>query len=294
MTLEQLMCPVVREWRKANRHLQSEQRLEEFYKWAENNIELINESVNNNLEHINEYFEKGLEHAKLLNESVVDNEDDFWNKAIGSNPSNPEDKKKDVEPSNNTHEDNYTNVTLKGKRILDDSLTNAKSNVFSCINALYEWLLEDGTHNDPNPEVWGNLDVSNVTNMTALFAFAEIKNADLSSWDTSNVQTMEGMFYKSNFNNNSIENWKVKNCSDFLRMFTFSDFNGNISNWQLKEIKTPELDNSGNPVLLPNGKEKMITTTVNPPLIGATANEESEIINAFWKDVLKDFRKKDN
>ena len=31
-----------------------------------------------------------------------------------------------------------------------------------------------------------------VTNMTALFAFADIANADLSSWDTSNVKLMEG------------------------------------------------------------------------------------------------------
>ena len=292
MTLEQLMCPVVREWRKANRHLQSEQRLEEFYKWAEENIELINESVNNNIEHINEYFEKGFEHAKLLNESAIDDEE-FWNKAIGVKSSKEEDKKKEVGTSSTTHKDDYTNVTLKGKRILDDSLTNSKSNVFSCVNTFYNILLEEGTNNDPNPEVWGNLDVSNVTNMTALFAFAEIKNADLSSWITSKVKTMEGMFYKSNFNNNSIENWKVESCDDFLRMFTFCDFKGNISNWKLKEILTPELDNSGNPIKLPNGKDKMVKSTVNPPLIGATANEESEILKAFWKDVIKDFRKKD-
>lgn len=70
-----------------------------------------------------------------------------------------------------------------------------------------------------------------VTDMSALFAFANVPNIDLSSWDTSNVKNMEGMFYRSSFNNNSIENWDVSSCINFRNMFVGCRFSGDISGW---------------------------------------------------------------
>ena len=98
--------------------------------------------------------------------------------------------------------------------------------------SLYSYLEENKLLKDRNTHFWESLDVSNVLDMTALFAFADIRNADLKSWDVSKVRFMEGMFYKSTFNNNSICGWDVRSCSDFFRMFTFSDFNQDISGWK--------------------------------------------------------------
>ena len=289
MTLiEQLLSPAVMEWTKANRHLPKDQIINEFDKWFSNNMELINESVNNNIDHINELFENGLKHAKLL---VEDTSDDFdWGIDDDEVDDEVDDEEANEVGDENTNEDDDEDVdiTISKKYILSNSLKNSKANIFACVNAFYNEMEKNGISRDENSHIWGRLDVKKVSNMTALFAFADIANADLSSWDTSNVKLMEGMFYKSTFNNNSISHWNVGSCENFLRMFTFCDFSGDISHWNLKEIEVPQLDSLGKEVKI-NGKTKMIKTTVNPPLIGANANEEMERINKFWGGVLKGF-----
>lgn len=292
MTLiEQLISPAVMEWTKANRHLPREQKINEFNKWFANNLELINESVKNNIDHINERFENGLKDAKLLVENKSDDDDFDWGVEDDSN--DEVDDEDENSNDNDVVDDTDVDITISKKYILTDSLKNAKTNIYSCVNAFYKEMEEGGFSRDDNPHIWGRLDVKKVTNMTALFAFADIANADLSSWDTSKVKIMEGMFYKSSFNNNSISRWKVGSCENFIRMFTFSDFNGDITHWQLKEIEVPQIDSFGNTVKI-NGAVKMIKTTVNPPLIGANANEEMERIHKFWGGVLKGFREEDN
>lgn len=72
---------------------------------------------------------------------------------------------------------------------------------------------------------------SEVKDMSALFAFTNIPNIDLSSWDTSGVETMEGMFYRSTFNNDSIEGWDVSSCINFRNMFVGCRFSGSIDDW---------------------------------------------------------------
>lgn len=289
--LEQLLSPAVMEWTKANRHLSKEQKINEFDKWFANNVESINESVKNNIDHINERLENGLKNAKLL----VENADDDFDWGIDAEDDNGEDENADDNDSNyadtsaaDVIEDDDVDITISKKYVLTNSFKNPKTNVFACVNAFYKEMEDAGISRDDNPHIWGRLDVKKVSNMTALFAFADIANADLSSWDTSNVKIMEGMFYKSTFNNNSISRWNVGSCENFLRMFTFCDFSGDISHWNLKEIEVPQIDNLGKEVKI-NGKTKMIKTTVNPPLIGANANEELERVNKFWGGVLKGF-----
>lgn len=75
-------------------------------------------------------------------------------------------------------------------------------------------------------------DTTNVTDMAALFAFANVPNIDLSKWDVSGVETMEGMFYRSTFNSNSIEEWEPVSCVNFRNMFIGSRFAGDISGWE--------------------------------------------------------------
>lgn len=283
--LEQLLSPAVMEWTKANRHLSKEQKINEFDKWFANNVESINESVKNNIDHINERLENGLKNAKLL----VENADDDFDWGIDAEDDNGEDENADDNDSNyadtsaaDVIEDDDVDITISKKYVLTNSFKNPKTNVFACVNAFYKEMEDAGISRDDNPHIWGRLDVKKVSNMTALFAFADIANADLSSWDTSNVKIMEGMFYKSTFNNNSISHWNVGSCENFLRMFTFCDFSGDISHWNLKEIEVPQLDSLGKEVKI-NGKTKMIKTTVNPPLIGANANEELERVNKIGR-----------
>ena len=294
MTIEQLLSPAVMEWSKANRHLSKEQSIEEFNKWFADNIDLINESVKDNIDEINESLEIGMTRAKLLLESNDDfNFDNIdWDNANWSSL-NSTDSTKDVEDENLDSEETETekdtvDKTVSGKIILTDSLVNSKTNVFACVNAYLDQIEKKGLKNEPLSHIWGNLDVRKVTNMTALFAFADIPNADLSGWDVSKVLRMEGMFYKSSFNNDSICGWNVGNCESFLRMFTFSDFNQKINHWKLKEIEEEVVDDSGKPVMV-NGKIKTKKTTVKPPLVGENADEEAAFIKKFWTDQFNIF-----
>lgn len=71
-----------------------------------------------------------------------------------------------------------------------------------------------------------HLDVSNVTNMSNLFACSNF-NGNISNWNTSNVIDMRGMFYKSDFNQD-INRWNVRNVTDMSNMFRYSNFDQDI------------------------------------------------------------------
>ena len=68
MTLEQLLCPAVMEWIKANPNSSQE----EFNKWVAENEDLINESVKNN----KDKFEKVLKEANPSLSWIKSNDDD--------------------------------------------------------------------------------------------------------------------------------------------------------------------------------------------------------------------------
>ena len=80
-------------------------------------------------------------------------------------------------------------------------------------------------------------DVSNVTNMSQLFFGATGFNGDLSSWDVSNVNTMRLMFYEASSFNSDISNWDVSNVTIMLWMFNAaSNFNGDLSSWDVSNV----------------------------------------------------------
>lgn len=285
MTLEQLLSPAVWEWNQANKDLPKEQLLKEFNKWIVDNEEQINESVKNNLDEINEYIERGKENTRLLMESTSD-EIDWDNMDFDAIDDAPE---KDDEPISGRDGDESDETpieepeeTIAGKIILTNSTKHPQTNVYNAVNSLYKFLERKKWTHKENTAYWSQFDMSKVINTTALLAFTDIPNADLSHWDMSKVEHMEGMFYKSTFNNDSICGWDVSKCADFLRMFTYSDFNQSLKKWTPAYIEKTELDDYGNPVRDADGREKKIRTRANLPLIGAAADEEAEMIQNYW------------
>ena len=74
-------------------------------------------------------------------------------------------------------------------------------------------------------------DVSNVTNMSAMFYYCKIFDCDLSNWDVSNVINMYSVFYCCENFNCDLSNWDVSNVNNMKDMF----YNCNmkiIPNWQ--------------------------------------------------------------
>ena len=274
MKLKQLLCPAVKEWCLANEHLPDDILLKEFSEWAINNKDVINESVKNNLERINECIERGKSRAQILLEN---SEDIDW--GDGEFEIEDDEIKKDDEPiSGKTSTDEEDDTLTLDKELLSNDLPlDHERNLYTAINTLFEFFERDEIDpNKKNTVYWSSFDVSDITDMTALFAFTEMRNANLKSWDVSKVQHMEGMFYKSNFNNDSICGWNVGSCADFLRMFTYSDFNQDISRWKTKLIEVPEYDSKGEHVKNPDGTFKMIKVRADLPLIGAASDEKKE------------------
>ena len=74
-------------------------------------------------------------------------------------------------------------------------------------------------------------DVSNVTDMTGMFANMKGVTGDVSGWDTSNVVWMDNIFAGSTFNGD-ISDWNVRNVKSFSLAFSDSTFNGDISRWE--------------------------------------------------------------
>lgn len=74
-------------------------------------------------------------------------------------------------------------------------------------------------------------DVSNVTDMTSMFMYGHEFNANLSKWDVSNVKSMRYMFCDCNkFEAKGLENWKPSKCEDMYNMFK-DTYNANIPSW---------------------------------------------------------------
>ena len=93
----------------------------------------------------------------------------------------------------------------------------------------------DPIYSDFNQQI-GSWDVSNVTNMSTMFARGEAFNQDISSWDVSNVTNMNSMFLISQSFNQPIGNWDVSNVISISFMFAGSLFDQDISNWDVSSV----------------------------------------------------------
>ena len=82
--------------------------------------------------------------------------------------------------------------------------------------------------------------LSQVTDMTAMFRDAAAFNGNISSWDVSSVSRMEFMFSGTAFNGD-ISSWDVSKVTDMTAMFWGAhSFNGDISSWDVSKVTTME------------------------------------------------------
>jgi len=80
-------------------------------------------------------------------------------------------------------------------------------------------------------------DLSNLTNMMAMFADAKSFNQDISTWDVSNVTNMGFMFCKASSFNQDLSNWAISKVTDMRWMFfQAKSFNQDISNWDVSNV----------------------------------------------------------
>lgn len=82
-------------------------------------------------------------------------------------------------------------------------------------------------------------DVSQVTNMSNLFANAPDFNEDISGWDVSNVQDMRGMFKDTTMFNKNINEWDTGNVRNMEYMFyNAKAFNMYLDQWNTGRVTT--------------------------------------------------------
>ncbi len=80
-------------------------------------------------------------------------------------------------------------------------------------------------------------DLSNVTDMFAMFTDATIFNQPLNSWNVSAVTNMRSMFYDARAFNQSLNNWNVSNVIDMNGIFAYATaFNQNLSGWDVDQV----------------------------------------------------------
>ncbi|WP_294818969.1 BspA family leucine-rich repeat surface protein [uncultured Flavobacterium sp.] len=83
----------------------------------------------------------------------------------------------------------------------------------------------------------GSWDVSNVTNMSAMFNGATAFNQNIGTWDTGNVTIMTNMLTNMPSFNQPIGNWDTSSVTDMYAMFLASSaFNQDLSNWDTSSV----------------------------------------------------------
>ena len=81
-------------------------------------------------------------------------------------------------------------------------------------NLVLQRIKSEGNEIDLN-----DIDVSNVTDMSALFGLPDF-NGDISHWDVSNVTDMSGMFYGCSKFNQDISHWDVSKVKTMNYIFS--------------------------------------------------------------------------
>lgn len=84
----------------------------------------------------------------------------------------------------------------------------------------------------------GDIDVSQVTDMSRIFMFSTRKDfSGIESWDVSQVTDISSMFWKAIFFNADLSKWDVSNVINMTEMFYSAFFfNADISAWNVSKV----------------------------------------------------------
>ncbi len=77
--------------------------------------------------------------------------------------------------------------------------------------------------------------MSTITNVSNMFAGADLFNQDISGWNTSAMTTMSGLFQGTAFNQD-ISGWDTSNVTNMSNMFSGTPFNQDISGWDVSNV----------------------------------------------------------
>jgi surface protein len=119
---------------------------------------------------------------------------------------------------------NCTNLILNTNSIPDFSKLTSLESMFRSASSLQGGYI-------------GNWDVSNVTDMSAMFYGATNFNGDISNWDVSNVQKMGRMFQETYYFNQDIGSWDVSNVTEMYCMFDTTEWFGqDLTSWDVSSV----------------------------------------------------------
>ncbi|MEN7551684.1 BspA family leucine-rich repeat surface protein [Rapidithrix thailandica] len=81
-------------------------------------------------------------------------------------------------------------------------------------------------------------DLSETTNLKAMFREAASFNSNINHWDVSQVTNMQDMFYKASNYNQPLDQWDVSYVTTFETMFRESAFDQDITGWEVSRAQT--------------------------------------------------------
>ena len=85
-------------------------------------------------------------------------------------------------------------------------------------------------------------DVSNVQNMSNMFKDSELFNRNINDWDVGNVRNMSRMFFNAKAFNMYLDQWNTGRVTDMSYMFYRArKFNRNIESWNVSNVETMEM-----------------------------------------------------
>lgn len=145
-----------------------------------------------------------------------------------------------------------------------------------------EAMFSGSTNFNHNLSLW---DVSKVTNMKATFQNATSFNQDISTWDVSNVTNMEAMFDGAKYFNQNIGSWAMNKVRNTKAMFrNASAFNQDISSWNVALVKNmDEMFLNANSINV-DLSEWDVHYIVDRPSYFSTNNNIIEPIWGLWSD----------
>jgi hypothetical protein len=125
------------------------------------------------------------------------------------------------------------NMFRDGTPAFNQDVSNWNVSNVTNMSAMFKGASSFNNAGSPNINNW---DVSNVTNMSIMFADATVFNQPLSNWNVAKVTTMKYMFQRASAFNQNIGSWNLIKVTDISYMFfqanAFNnDGSSTINNW---------------------------------------------------------------